>query len=49
LDLDAWLTTPKCATKLGAERAGVPVWVLERATELPRRALEIAERSGGAA
>lgn len=40
--LDVWLTTPKCATKLQAERAGAPVWVLERRLELPTRALALA-------
>jgi tetraacyldisaccharide 4'-kinase len=34
--LDAWLATAKCATKLGPTLAGVPVWVLEHAVELPR-------------
>lgn len=32
--VDAWLTTPKCATKLGARAGGAPVWVLEREISL---------------
>jgi tetraacyldisaccharide 4'-kinase len=31
----AWLTTAKCATKLGDRFAGAPVWVLERKLVLP--------------
>jgi tetraacyldisaccharide-1-P 4'-kinase len=34
-DVQAWLTTPKCATKLGQRWAGAPVWVLDRRLELP--------------
>ncbi len=33
--LDAWLTTAKCATKLESYYGGAPVWVLERAGDLP--------------
>lgn len=32
---EAWLATAKCATKLGRELGGAPVWVLEQALELP--------------
>lgn len=37
----AWLTTPKCATKLGQRWNGAPVWVLERRLELPESLLEL--------
>jgi tetraacyldisaccharide 4'-kinase len=33
--LDAWLTTAKCATKVGQIRASVPVWTLEHQARLP--------------
>jgi len=33
--LDAWLTTAKCATKLGDRLGGVPLWVLEHRVALP--------------
>jgi tetraacyldisaccharide 4'-kinase len=39
--LDAWLTTPKCATKLGRTFAGAPLWVLEQRAVLPAALLEI--------
>jgi len=32
---DAWLTTAKCATKLGDRFAGAPVWVVEQKPLLP--------------
>lgn len=50
--LDAWLTTPKCATKLDERSIGAPVWVLDHRVELPRpllgRVRAIAERARGA-
>ncbi|MBI3202908.1 MAG: tetraacyldisaccharide 4'-kinase [Myxococcales bacterium] len=33
--VDAWVTSAKCATKLGSHRGGVPVWVLEHRVVLP--------------
>lgn len=36
----AWLTTPKCATKLGERWSRAPVWVLERRLELPAALLD---------
>jgi tetraacyldisaccharide 4'-kinase len=33
--VDAWLTTAKCATKLGAAFEGAPVWTLRHAIRLP--------------
>lgn len=33
--VEAWLTTPKCATKLGSRHGGAPVWVLERELLVP--------------
>jgi tetraacyldisaccharide 4'-kinase len=36
----AWLTTPKCATKLGERWGGAPVWVLEQRLELPAALLD---------
>lgn len=33
--VDAWLTTQKCATKLGRQYGGAPVWALDHAVELP--------------
>jgi tetraacyldisaccharide 4'-kinase len=41
-DVDAWLTTPKCATKLGPVHGGAPVWVLERKVFLPPALLALA-------
>jgi len=33
--IDAWLTTSKCATKLGQCFGGAPVWTLRHALTLP--------------
>ena len=33
--VDAWLTTSKCATKLGDRYDGAPVWVLDHRVSLP--------------
>jgi tetraacyldisaccharide 4'-kinase len=37
----AWLTTAKCATKLGPSYAGAPLLVLEQRVELPPELVEI--------
>lgn len=48
--VDAWLTTAKCATKLGSRFAGAPLLVLEQGVTLPRELLEICRgRASGAA
>jgi tetraacyldisaccharide 4'-kinase len=39
--LDGWLTTPKCATKLGQEFEGAPLLVLEQSVVLPESLVEI--------
>ena len=44
--VEAWLTTPKCATKLACRRGGAPVWVLDHRVELPAEVVALA--SGGA-
>jgi tetraacyldisaccharide-1-P 4'-kinase len=41
--VDAWLTTAKCASKLGSSFAGAPLLVLEQAVTLPVSVLETAE------
>jgi hypothetical protein len=33
--LDAWLTTPKCRSKLPPVLGGAPVWTLEHQVRLP--------------
>lgn len=40
--VEAWLTTPKCATKLGARRGSAPVWVLEQELCLPAEVVALA-------
>lgn len=44
--VDAWVTTAKCATKLGATRGGAPVWVLEQRVELPPEIVALASPPG---
>ena len=39
--VEAWLTTAKCATKLGSSYAGAPLLVLEQRVELPPELVEI--------
>jgi tetraacyldisaccharide-1-P 4'-kinase len=39
-DVEAWLTTAKCATKLDEFRGGGPVWVLEQRVTLPAGVVE---------
>jgi tetraacyldisaccharide 4'-kinase len=50
-DVDIWLTTPKCATKLDSTYDGVPVAVLRRTLALPdallARCVEAIGRHGG--
>ncbi len=41
---DAWLATAKCATKLGREHGGAPVWVLEQALEVPEALVSLVAR-----
>lgn len=43
----AWLVTPKCATKLGRDHGGAPVWVLEQALEPPEQLLSLVARGAG--
>lgn len=38
--LDLWLTTAKCATKLGSHYAGAPLFVLDHRVELPDALIE---------
>ncbi|GMV13784.1 MAG: hypothetical protein AMXMBFR56_20080 [Polyangiaceae bacterium] len=47
-DVEAWLTTPKCATKLGSRHGGAPVWVLERPLIVPPALLGLVLGSGEA-
>ncbi len=39
--LDAWLTTSKCATKLGDRFEGTPVWVLDHRLSLPAALIDL--------
>jgi tetraacyldisaccharide 4'-kinase len=39
--LDAWLTTSKCATKLGDCFEGAPVWVLDHRLSLPAALIDL--------
>jgi tetraacyldisaccharide 4'-kinase len=34
--VEAWLTTAKCATKIGSSRRGAPLWTLAHRARLPR-------------
>lgn len=38
--VDVWLTTEKCATKVGPAFDGVPVWTVEQTVELPNGLVE---------
>lgn len=40
--VDGWLTTAKCATKLGSCRGGAPVWVLDHRVDLPPEVVALA-------
>jgi tetraacyldisaccharide 4'-kinase len=43
--VDAWLTTPKCATKLGQRLNGAPLWSLEQRLALPDSLVALAGAS----
>ncbi len=43
--VDAWLTTPKCATKLGQRLQGAPLWRLEQRLDLPSELVTLAAAS----
>jgi hypothetical protein len=40
--VDGWLTTAKCATKLGRAFAGAPVWTLAHRVRLPDALVRLA-------
>lgn len=44
--LDAWLTTPKCATKLGSSFEGAPILSLEQGAAVPPDLVEICAQKG---
>jgi tetraacyldisaccharide 4'-kinase len=45
-DIEAWLTTAKCATKLEQAFENIPVWVLRERVDLPPELLELLAEKG---
>jgi tetraacyldisaccharide-1-P 4'-kinase len=45
-DVEAWLTTAKCATKLGQEFENIPVWVIQEDLQLPPQLLDLLAEKG---